>query len=135
MENEKNEFLVLNKPIEKFSVFYGSFLLIWGFVISFISESTSFTSLIPSMLALPIIIFSFLAIKFPTKKKLFMHIVVIFGLVIFFGGLDFVRSIINGYAFNNFWADISKLMMLLTGFYFTFQCIKSFIHARKVKSE
>ena len=135
MENEKKEFLVLNKPIEKFSVFYGFFLLIWGFVISFISESTSFTSLIPSMLALPIIIFSFLAIKFPTKKKLFMHIVVIFGLVIFFGGLDFIRSIINGYAFNNFWADISKLMMLLTGFYFTFQCIKSFIHARKVKSE
>ena len=135
MENEKKEFLVLNKPIEKFSVFYGFFLLIWGFVISFISESTSFTSLIPSLLALPIIIFSFLAIKFPTKKKLFMHIVVIFGLVIFFGGLDFIRSIINGYAFNNFWADISKLMMLLTGFYFTFQCIKSFIHARKVKSE
>ena len=135
MENEKKEFLVLNKPIEKFSVFYGFFLLIWGFVISFISESTSFTSLIPSLLALPIIIFSFLAIKFPTKKKLFMHIVVIFGLVIFFGGLDFIRSIINGYAFNNLWADISKLMMLLTGFYFTFQCIKSFIHARKVKSE
>ena len=135
MENEKNEFLVLNKPIEKFSFFYGFFLLIWGFVISFISESTSFTSLIPSILALPIIIFSFLAIKFPTKKKLFMHIVVIFGLVIFFGGLDFIRSIINGYAFNNLWADISKLMMLLTGFYFTFQCIKSFIHARKVKTE
>jgi len=135
MENEKKEFLVLNKPIEKFSVFYGFFLLIWGFVISFISESTSFTSLIPSLLALPIIIFSFLAIKFPTKKKLFMHIVVIFGLVIFFGGLDFIRSIINGYAFNNLWADISKLMMLLTGFYFTFQCIKSFIHARKVKTE
>ena len=135
MENEKKEFLVLNKPIEKFSFFYGFFLLIWGFVISFISESTSFTSLIPSMLALPIIIFSFLAIKFPTKKKLFMHIVVIFGLVIFFGGLDFIRSIINGYAFNNLWADISKLMMLLTGFYFTFQCIKSFIHARKVKTE
>ena len=135
MENEKKEFLVLNKPIEIFSVFYGFFLLIWGFVISFISESTSFTSLIPSMLALPIIIFSFLAIKFPTKKKLFMHIVVIFGLLIFFGGLDFIRSIINGYAFNNLWADISKLMMLLTGFYFTFQCIKSFIHARKVKTE
>ena len=135
MENEKKEFLVLNKPIEKFSVFYGFFLLIWGFVISFISESTSFTSLIPSLLALPIIIFSFLAIKFPTKKKLFMHIVVIFGLLIFFGGLDFIRSIINGYAFNNLWADISKLMMLLTGFYFTFQCIKSFIHARKVKTE
>jgi len=52
-------------------------------------------------------------------------------LICFLGGLDFVRSTISGNIFSNFWADISKLMMLITGSYFTFQCIKSFIHARK----
>ena len=45
--------------------------------------------------------------------------------------LDFFRTIITGNVFTNFWADISKLMMLLTGLFFTIQCIRSFIHARR----
>jgi hypothetical protein len=60
-----------------------------------------------------------------------MHIVVIFGLIIFLGGLDFIRTLISGYAFENLWADISKIMMLLTGLYFLIQCIRSFVFARK----
>ena len=83
---------------------------------------------------MPIIIFSYLSIKFENKKKLFMHIVVTFGLICLLGGLDFVRSAISGNIFLNFWADTSKIMMLITGFYFTYQCIKSFIHARKNKN-
>ncbi len=135
MENQIDEFLVFNRPIEKFSIFYGFFLLIWGIIISLISGSSSFTSFIPSILGFPILIFSFLSIKIPTKKKLFMHIVVIFGLLIFLGGLDFIRSLVTGSILNNIWADISKLMMLLTGFYFTIQCVRSFIYIRKNKSE
>ena len=56
MDNESKEFLVFNKPIEKFSILYGFFLLLWGIVISLISGSDSFTSYIPSILGLPIII-------------------------------------------------------------------------------
>ena len=133
MENENlnKEFKVLNLTIEKFSLTYGFFLILWGIVISFISGSSSVTSYIPSFLGLPLIVFSYLTIKFPSKKKLFMHIVVIFGLIIFLGGLDLIRSLISGYAFENFWADASKTMMLLTGLYFLVQCVKSFIFARK----
>tara|TARA_A100000164_G_C21437961_1_gene554122 strand:+ start:19 stop:429 length:411 start_codon:yes stop_codon:yes gene_type:complete len=133
MENENlnKEFKVLNLTIEKFSLTYGLFLILWGILISFISGSSSVTSYIPSILGLPLIIFSYLTIKFPSKKKLFMHIVVIFGLVIFLGGLDVIRSLIGGYAFENFWADVSKTMMLLTGLYFLIQCVRSFIFARK----
>ncbi len=130
-ENLNKEFKVLNLTIEKFSLTYGFFLILWGVVISFISGSSSATSYIPSFLGLPLIIFSYLTIKFPSKKKLFMHIVVIFGLVIFLGGLDVIRSLIGGYAFENFWADISKTMMLLTGLYFLVQCVRSFVFARK----
>ena len=130
-ENLNKEFKVLNLTIEKFSLTYGLFLILWGIVISFISGSSSLTSYIPSILGLPLIIFSYLTIKFPSKKKLFMHIVVIFGLVIFLGGLDVIRSLIGGYAFENFWADVSKTMMLLTGLYFLIQCVRSFIFARK----
>ena len=130
-ENLNKEFKVLNLTIEKFSLIYGLLLILWGIVISFISGSSSATSYIPSFLGLPLIIFSYLAIKFPSKKKLFMHIVVIFGLVIFLGGLGVVRSLLSGYAFENFWADTSKIMMLLTGLYFVIQCVRSFIFARK----
>ena len=79
----------------------------------------------------PLFIFSYLAIKFPSKKKLFMHIVVIFGLVIFLGGLDFIRTLAGGAAFENIWADASKIMMLFTGLFFTLQCVRSFIFARR----
>ena len=131
--NINQEFKVLGTTIEKFSMYYGIFLILWGVIISFISGSGSFTSYIPSFLGVPILVFSYLSIKFENKKKMLMHIVVIFGLLIFLGGVDFLRSLIGGNAFQNIWADISKIMMLTTGGYFTLQCIKSFIHARKNK--
>tara|TARA_Y100001970_G_C13929030_1_gene697262 strand:- start:141 stop:554 length:414 start_codon:yes stop_codon:yes gene_type:complete len=125
------EFKVFGISIEYLSILYGAFLLIWGIMISVISGSNSFTSFIPSFLGIPILIFSYLSIKFVSKKKIFMHIVVLFGLLIFLGGLDFIRSMISGNLFTNMWADISKLMMLITGLFFIYQCIKSFIHTRK----
>ena len=133
MENEelKKEFKVLNLTIENLSLYYGVFLILWGIIVSFVSGSSSATSYIPSFLGFPLVIFSYLAIKFSSKKKLFMHIVVIFGLIIFIGGLDLIRSLINGYAFENFWADTSKIMMLLTGLFFLIQCVRSFMFARK----
>ena len=134
MENETNtniEFKTLGMTIEKLSVVYGTFLIIWGIIISIISGSDSFTSFIPSILGIPILIFSLLAIKFINKKKLFMHIVVIFGLITFLGGLDFLRTFISGNLFINKWADASKFILLVTGLYFTIQCARSFIHARK----
>ena len=136
MENENlnKEFKVLSLTIEKFSLYYGLFLIAWGVIVSFISESSSATSYIPSFLGLPLVIFSYLAEKFSSKKKLFMHIVVIFGLIIFLGGLDIVRTFVTGNAFENFWADTSKIMMLLTGLYFLIQCIRSFIFARKMRN-
>ena len=133
IEHQFKEFEVFGLKIENLSVYYGLFLISWGIVISLISGSNSFTSYIPSILGFPIFIFSYLSIKFTSKKKMFMHIVVLFGLIIFLGGLDILRSIISGNAFDNYWADISKLMMMLTGLFFTYQCVRSFIHARKIK--
>ena len=128
-----NEFKTFGMTIEKLSILYGSFLIFWGLIVSLISGSSSFTSYIPSFFGMPILLFSYLSLKIQSKKKIFMHIVVIFGLIIFIGGLDFLRSILTGNLFGNLWADISKLMMLLTGLFFTYQCIKSFIYARKNK--
>ena len=129
--NNNSEFKIFGSTIETFSVFYGSFLVFWGVIVSFISGSDSLTSFIPSLIGLPILIFSNLSIKFTNKKKLFMHIVFFFGLIAFLGGLDFLRSILGGTLFQNFWADISKLILLTTGGYFVYQCIRSFIFVRK----
>ena len=134
VENQNNsEFKVVGLTMEKLSIYYGIFLILWGVIVSFISGSGSMTSYIPSILGVPILIFSYLSNKFVSKKKMFMHIVVLFGLIIFLGGLDILRSIVSGNAFNNYWADISKLMMMLTGLFFTYQCVRSFIHARKIR--
>ena len=122
------EFKFLGYNMEKISSFYGIFLIIWGVFISLFSQSSSITSYIPSLIGVCMLFFSLLALYVPRRKKLFMHIVVFIGLVVVLGGLDILRSIDT--IFINFWADISKIMMLLTGIFFIFLCVKSFIHAR-----
>ena len=134
MENQNTnikEFTFLGRNMESVSIIYGIFLIIWGIAVSLISSSNSLTSFIPSIFGLPILLFSILSIKFQNRKKLFMHIVVTFGLIVFIGGLDFSRGLIKGTSFTNMWAGTSKLMMLITGLIFTYLCIKSFIFARK----
>lgn len=125
----EKEFTFLGKEMEKVSIFYGAFLIFWGFLVSVLSQSSSITSFIPAFFGLPILIFGFLTLKFPAKKKVFMHIAVLFGILAFLGGLDIMRNI--GSLFDNLWADLSKLMLLITGFSYTYLCIKSFIFARK----
>ena len=128
---DKNEYTFFGQRMENISVAYGILLIVWGVGITLISGSDSFTSLIPAVLGVPVLIFGILSIVLPNKKKLFMHIVVSVGLIIFLGGLDFLRSL--GDPFQNVWADTSKLMLMISGFLFTFLCIKSFIFARKNK--
>ena len=60
---------------------------------------------------------------------------VLFGLITAIGGLDFLRGLLNGSAFTNFWADLTKIIMLITGSYFVFLCVKSFRFARKIKEK
>ena len=127
------EFKFLGNNMEKISSYYGSFLIIWGFAVSYLSNSESLTSLIPTFLGILIFVFALFALFIPSKKKLFMHIVVIFGLITFIGGLDLFRNYNS--LFSNFWGDLSKFMMLITGLFFTYLCIKSFIHARKQNSK
>ena len=131
MKLKEYKFMGLN--MESISIIYSLFLILWGSIIYFSTSSSSFTALIPTILGLPILFFSILAIVFTSKKKLFMHIVVLFGLLIFIGGLDVLRGVISENFLNLFWADISKLMMLFTGIFFTYLCVQSFRFARRNK--
>ena len=129
----KKEFKIIGLNMESISILYGIFLILWGLLVNFASSSSSLTSLIPSIMGIPILFFSILAIMFSNKKKLMMHIVVFFGLLVALGGLDIFRSFFSGNFLNLFWADISKLMMLITGIFFTFLCVQSFRFARRNK--
>lgn len=127
------EFTFLGNSMENIAMIYGIFLIVWGIGVTILSDSQSITSLIPAIFGLPIIILSFFAKKFPDRKKLLMHIVVLIGLIIFLGGLDLIRGLIQGNIFVNLWASSSKFMMIISGLVFTILCIKSFIFNRKKK--
>jgi len=126
---EKSKFKFMGQTVEKISIFYGIFLIVFGIFISLISNSNSLTSYIPTFFGIPVLAFGYLSASYPEKKKLFMHIIVLIGLIIFLGGLDFFRGYPN--FFENFWADISKLSLLISGLIFTYINIKSFIFIRK----
>ena len=132
---QQTEFTVLGKNIEQLSIYYGSFLFLWGIIVSLLSGSTSFTSYIPSYIGTVVILFSYLSIKFSNRKKLFMHIVALTGVLIVLGGLDVIRSAINGKLLNNYWADMSKIMMLITGVLFVYFCFMSFRFARRMANK
>ena len=129
----KKEYKFAGLNMQSISILYGIFLIFWGLLVNYTSSSSSYTSLIPSIMGLPILFFSLLAVLFPTKIKIMMHIVVLFGLLISLGGLDVFRSIFSGNFLDLFWADLSKIMMLITGTFFTFLCIQSFRFARRNK--
>ena len=61
--------------------------------------------------------------------------VALLGLIIFLGGLDIIRLIIKNNLFQNFWADLSKIMMSFTGLIFLILCFRSFRFARRSISE
>ena len=134
MSEEINiEYRFLNLSIEIIGLLYGTFLIIWGICVSIVSESNSFTSYIPAFLGLPIFFFCYLSIKYHKLKKALMHIVVLIALLIFLGGLDFLREIFSVNTQVNFYASASKLMMLLTGTLYLYLCICSFRFNKNIK--
>ena len=130
----KNEYQVFGLNSDKISIIYGILLVVFAVFVTAASGSRSFTSYIPAMLGLPILIFGLVAFIAPAKQKLVMHLNVVIGLIIFLGGLSVIGNIFSGTLLtSNFWANVSKLFLSISGgLYLTF-CIKSFIYIRKQK--
>ena len=122
------DFRVFSLSIELLTTFYGLFMVMWGFSISLISGSSSITSMIPAFIGVPLAFIGFISIIKPTFKKALMHIAVVIGIIAFLGGLDFFRGM-----FTNFYAGLSKLMLLITGFAYVYFCVQSFIFVRRQK--
>ncbi len=128
------EYKVLGKNMESISLYYGIFLIVWGVAVKVISGSGSPTALIPSFIGVLITLGAILAVKVPAKKKLFMHIVVSFGLLTFLGGFRVLSNISDIFG-EMFFADLSQLMMIGTGGLFTYHCVQSFLFVRRNKED
>ena len=99
-----------------------------GFYIGTGMEHT--TSLIPSFVGLPLVLLGIMAGRMPERRKLLMHIAVLFGLICALGGLMGISSLIQGDMGGSTYA---QLIMLVIGSVYTFACVQSFIHARKAR--
>ena len=131
-ENTHNtqDFRVFSLSIEFLTTLYGLFMVIWGISISLISGSSSVTSMIPAFIGVPLTFIGFISMIKPTFRKALMHIAVVIGIIAFLGGLDFFRGM-----FNNYYAGLSKLMLLITGFVYVYFCVQSFIFVRRQKKQ
>ena len=131
-ENTHNiqDFRVFSLTIEFLTTLYGLFMVIWGISISLISGSSSITSMIPAFIGVPLAFIGFISMIKPTFRKALMHIAVVIGIIAFLGGLDFFRGM-----FNNYYAGLSKLMLLITGFVYVYFCVQSFIFVRRQKKQ
>ena len=129
-ENTHNtqDFRVFSLSIEFLTTLYGLFMVVWGISISLISGSSSITSMIPAFIGVPLAFMGFISMIKQTFRKALMHIAVVIGIIAFLGGLDFFRGM-----FNNYYAGLSKLMLLITGFVYVYFCVKSFIFVRRKK--
>ncbi len=129
-ENTHNneDFRVFSLSIELLTILYGLFMVIWGFAISSISGSSSITSMVPSFIGAPLALIGLISTIKPTFRKALMHIAVVIGIIAFLGGMDFFRGM-----FTNYYAGLSKLMLLVTGFVYVYFCVQSFIFVRRQK--
>ena len=123
------QYTVAGQSIPTLTAGYGGLLILWGVVISQLSDSNSITSYFPSLLGIPLLLSGVLAMKMPEKRKLWMHIAATFGLLCAIGGTRFFMVMGDGLNY----ASSSMLMLLLTGSAFTYFCVQSFIHARKAR--
>ena len=124
-------FTVAGQSMPRITIGFGAFLIAWGVIISVVSKSDSITSFFPSLLGLPILVSGIMAQKVPEKRKLWMHIAVVFGLLCAIGGTRFFMVMSDGLTY----ASGSMLMLLVTGSVYTFFCVQSFRFARINSSE
>ena len=124
-------FTVAGQSMPRITIGFGVFLIAWGVIISVVSKSDSITSFFPSLLGLPILVSGIMAQKVLEKRKLWMHIAVVFGLLCAIGGTRFFMVMSDGLTY----ASGSMLMLLVTGSVYTFFCVQSFRFARINSSE
>lgn len=128
----QQEFSIFGLTLEKIAIGAGCFLVLWACAVFVLGNSQSITSWIPAFLGGPIFICGYLALAWPNKKKLWMHLVAVVAAITLLGGLDFFRPIFTGQnPLSNPLAGLSKLMLFCVGAFLLNSSIRAFVWARK----
>ncbi len=121
----------------KFSIVFGIILIILGIVSYFGISNESITALIPAFLGIPVLILGFLALNEKYLKHA-MHAAAVLMLLGFAGtvsGLIKFFRMIGGEVFERPSAIIIQAIMAVICLIFLVFAIKSFIDARRKRSE
>mgnify|MGYP004112769337 FL=1 len=110
------------------SILVGGILSAWGVAAYVISGNASVTALIPTIMGTPIAVMGSAADRFPSGRKLFMHIAVMFGLLCAIGGLRLPMVLLD--ADSSGILIISHALLLILGGVYTYACVQSFRWAR-----
>ena len=71
-----DEYKPMGMSMANLTIGYGVMMILWGIAVSYLSDSNSFTSYIPSFAGVLMVIPGVLTNMQPEKKKLWMHIAV-----------------------------------------------------------
>jgi len=126
--------LKVNLPV--ITIVYGSLLIVLGIAGYFMSGMVSITALIPAFLGIIILVSGVLAQK-ESRRKLFMHIALVFGLLGFLGTVGALPSLITmigGEEITRPGAVIGKSVTAILSLIFLIIGVKSFIDARRQPS-
>ena len=121
----------MNLPV--ITIVYGALLIVLGVVGYIMSGMISVTALIPAFLGIIILVCGVLAQK-DSRRKLFMHIALVFGLLGLLGTATALPSLITlicGGEVTRSGAVIGKSVTAILSLIFLLIGVKSFIDARR----
>ena len=125
----EDAYTVAGRNMPEISIAVGLMFTAWGIGAYGISDMASFTAMIPMFVGGPIGLLGLMSVKRPEKRKMFMHISAMFGLICTLGGLRLVQILMDGDG-SNLLIGSHAILLVLGGLY-TYFCVQSFRWARK----
>jgi len=125
----EDAYTVAGRNMPEVSIAVGLIFTIWGIGAYIISDMASWTAMIPMFFGGPIFTMGFLSKARPDKRKTFMHISAMFGVICVLGGLRLPQVLMADDSSNLLIA--SHAILLVFGGLYTYLCVQSFIWARK----
>ena len=122
-------YTVAGRNMPEISMAVGLIFIIWGIAAYVISDMASWTAMIPGIMAAPIFVMGLLSTMKPEKRKTFMHISAMFGVICALSGLRLIQVMMDEDRTNLLIA--SHVLLLVLGGLYTYFCVQSFRWARK----
>ncbi|MBJ03800.1 MAG: hypothetical protein CMB65_03800 [Euryarchaeota archaeon] len=122
-------YTVAGRNLPEISIAVGLIFALWGIGAYVISDMASITAMIPMFIGGPIGLLGLISLQIPDKRKVFMHISAMFGVICTLGGLRLFQILIDGDG-SNLLIGSHAILLVLGGVY-TYFCVQSFRWARK----